>query len=362
MKTGRTLEAVAAEVERIHKTKRDYVADTRHLELASDEHGSILSIAGADIPALTVSPLAHSQIADRLDIPSRYYKRLASQHPSILDQNVNGLFAEKPERRMVRALDGRVRAFLSDRYQRLDNWDLANVILPELKRLGDAYEGIEVESCELTEQRLYIKARLPKVEVDLGVIQSGRYAGLRDIVQPLLCFTNSEVGKGALSASLGIWRKVCVNGLMGLDVLSRHHLGAQVGDGGDVEELYADDTIRADAEAFWRKVRDVTRAMVDEVSFGLYAEKFRATQEVGMARPAKAVEVLQDRYGFSQGEGESILTELVADGQPTLFGLINAITAMAQQVEDYDRASEVESFAGRLLHEAPLAREVVAAR
>lgn len=110
MKAGRSLQEV---IERVHKTKKDFVADTRSLEFASDKHGSILTINGADEPGLAVSRLAHTQIADRLKIPQAFYDRLGKDHPQILDQNVNGLFGAEPERRMVRALDGRVRAFLA---------------------------------------------------------------------------------------------------------------------------------------------------------------------------------------------------------------------------------------------------------
>ena len=39
---------------------------------------------------------------------------------------------------MVRTLDGNARAFLSDRYRRLDNYDLLAHVLPMLRELPDA--------------------------------------------------------------------------------------------------------------------------------------------------------------------------------------------------------------------------------
>ena len=38
---------------------------------------------------------------------------------------------------MVRTLDGQVRAVLSDRYRRLDNYDLAENVLPILQQLPE---------------------------------------------------------------------------------------------------------------------------------------------------------------------------------------------------------------------------------
>ena len=71
------------------------------------------------------------------------YQRMRDQAPELLAANVNEWFQQKPERRMVRTLDGQMRAFLSDRYRRLDNFDLALAVLPVLKEMG---EGLKIVS------------------------------------------------------------------------------------------------------------------------------------------------------------------------------------------------------------------------
>lgn len=50
---------------------------------------------------------------------------MRQEYPSLLDENINRWFQKTPERRMLRTLDGNIRAFLSDRYHRLDNLELA---------------------------------------------------------------------------------------------------------------------------------------------------------------------------------------------------------------------------------------------
>ena len=57
---------------------------------------------------------------------------MRKEAPEPLATNVNEWFHNKPERRMIRTLDGQARAFLSDRYRRLDNYDLASTVLPIL--------------------------------------------------------------------------------------------------------------------------------------------------------------------------------------------------------------------------------------
>ena len=53
------------------------------------------------------------------------YKR----QPELLAENVNSWFQREPTQRMVRTLDGTVRAFLSNRYRRIDNLDIAEIVL-----------------------------------------------------------------------------------------------------------------------------------------------------------------------------------------------------------------------------------------
>ena len=128
MKAGRTLQELAAEIARQSAGKRDFVADTRELTMLTTSDGSELHVGGSGEFALR--PLASEQIADYLDIPRKFYGRLRGDHPALLDHNVNALLRHEPKRRMVRTLDGQARAFLSDRYRRLDNDELAEAILP----------------------------------------------------------------------------------------------------------------------------------------------------------------------------------------------------------------------------------------
>jgi hypothetical protein len=71
-----------------------------------------------------VNPLAHKQLATKLDVPTAFYERMQTKHPDILSDMVNALFTREPQKTMVRTLDGRARAIRSDGYRTLDNYDL----------------------------------------------------------------------------------------------------------------------------------------------------------------------------------------------------------------------------------------------
>jgi uncharacterized protein (TIGR00255 family) len=50
---------------------------------------------------------------------------MLQEDPELLAANVNNWFHDQPQRRMVRTLDGKARAFLSDSYRTIDNLDVA---------------------------------------------------------------------------------------------------------------------------------------------------------------------------------------------------------------------------------------------
>ena len=56
------------------------------------------------------------------------------------------------------------------------------------------------------------------------------------------------------------------------------------------------------------------------------------------------VELTSKNYGFNQTEQESILDYLIRGGDMSLYGLSNAVTRMSQDVDSYDRATELESI------------------
>ena len=87
--------------------------------------------------------------------------------PFLLAKNVNDWMAEKNKRRLIRTVgnpDGIIRAFLSDRYRPLDNYDLLGAIMPVLQQYD-----FEVKSCELTETHFYLKAIVPTLTTDISV-------------------------------------------------------------------------------------------------------------------------------------------------------------------------------------------------
>lgn len=154
MKAGRTLQSLAEELARQSTSRKDYLAPQG--AIAAEVVDGDIRLDGLNGDLVAITPYAHGQFADHLGIPKRYYDRMRAEQPGLLASNLNTwLHAAPGEKRMVRTLDGRARAFLSPKYRPLDNFDLADAVLPTLVGLG-----VEVLSAELTETRMYIKGVL----------------------------------------------------------------------------------------------------------------------------------------------------------------------------------------------------------
>jgi len=340
MKSGRSLVNLAQELARQLATKQDLVVPTSLLRCHTDEGGSCKMIIDAKdgVGEYGITNLARRQLAEKLKIPFTYFERMRTEQPVLLDRNVNTWLQTDHDRRMIRTLDGQVRAVLSDRYRRLDNYDLAENVLPILQRLTDA----RFESVELTETKMYLKVVTPRVEYEIAP---------GDVVQAGIAITNSEVGHGTLSVQPLVYRLVCRNGLIASDrALRKTHVGRILQQEEDVITVFRDDTLAADDKAFFLKVRDVVEAAVSEATFRQVAQKMQKTLDIKLTGdPVKAVEVLANRYTLNESERAGVLRHLIVEGDLSAYGIVNAVTHCSDDVDDYDRATEFEALGGKLI-------------
>lgn len=337
MQHGISLQELARKIEGNKQLKADYVADTSAMQMViqSDKRPVLELERHGQFPLL---PLAHDQIGARVNIPSKYYDRMLTDAPDLLATNVNRWFQQTPEKRMLRTLGGDGRSFLSNRYQRIENEQIAEAALPVLMDLP----GVQIVSSEVTDRRMYIHFVVPTIE---GEVKVG------DVVQAGGIISNSEVGLGSASVAGLIWRLWCLNGAKTGETFRKNHVGRQVDEG---EMQWGEDTVQADDKAILLKVRDMVRAVVDETKFKATVNKLKGLTEVRVASdPVKAIEVLSQKVGANETEKASILKSLIEGGDLSAWGLVNAVTAQAHTAKSYDRAVEFESAGGALIDMAP---------
>jgi hypothetical protein len=348
VKYGRSIQELAAEIARQQNAKRDLVAATTDIAMMTDDEMRVALNVGDS--RFDINEIAHDQIDVYAGIPAKYYDVMLAEQPALLAQNVNTWLKAKGEKRLVRTMDGRARAFLSDRYRPLENYDLAEAILPVLGNLR-----LELISCEVTERRMYLKAVDKRINRD---IPSGRRMGdgshtIFDTCVPAIVISNSEVGYGQLSVETAIWTKACTNlAVFTQDSMKRRHVGArhEIAAGENIAELLSDDTRRVTDQALWLQVRDVVKAAFDEARFASRCAKIAETSKQKIeGDPVKVIEVTAKRFGITDTERPSVLRHLIEGGDLTRYGLFNAITRTAEDLPDYDRATEFEHIGGNVI-------------
>jgi hypothetical protein len=97
-------------------------------------------------------------------------------------------------------------------------------------------------------------------------------------------------------------------------------------------------------------IRDTLKAALDEAVFDRYIAKLEGTtMNMIEGDVSKAVEVLGNNLGFSETEQSGILRHLAGGGDLSQYGLANAVTRLAEDAADYDRATELETLGARVI-------------
>jgi hypothetical protein len=318
------------ELERQKKNSLDLIVESSTLKAVPDEKDGI-RLAIPEYGEFPLTEWAHGQLADKVGIPRRYYERMRNSGKSwLLAENVNAWLGER-ERRLIRILDGKIRAILSDRYRMMDNYDIVFLALDEFKRR----ETVEIYRIDLTETMLYLKA------IDRTLAESIRE---EDVVYGGIIIRNSEVGASALRIEPFILRRVCGNGLILQQSLKKIHLGRQTLEIGEID--WSDETRELEDRAIWSKVRDIIRATFDRQVFQSWIKKLRESTQVKIEKPIEAVENIVGHLGLSEEQKQRLLMHF---SEPTKYGLINAVANLAGESKNIEEQVKLEEFAGRML-------------
>jgi hypothetical protein len=299
--------------------------------------------------------LAVEQLADKLGIPLAYARKLYTARPDLFEANVNGWLHGKGDRltaggeyiptehdprsfllRMFRPDDGpepgMLRAILSDRYKRIDHLD---VLTSAIEGINNAGLPVQVQACDLTDRRMYVRIHAPSVEVlapDLLRGYRSPWTGDQGTDNPTVfagfVLSNSETGEGSWTIAPQIIVRICTNGMtMKRDVLRQVHLGGKL-DQGVVR--YGEDTQAAQLELVKLKARDTVATFLD-VEY-VRAKVAELTEQAGVKldNPAKAVEIVTQRLSYTEGQRADVLRMFVEGGQMTAGGVMQAVTAAAQ--------------------------------
>ena len=361
MKPGISLAELNTEVQRQAAARVDFLCNTqaslRLVQMKDMPRGiALVSLddGAAQLNRWELTDTAHDQIASWIEIPRKYYDRLLVDHPDMLIDNVNKLFEREPGTRMVRTLDGKCRAFMSDRYRRLDNDQVLAEVLPHILAKGSSGQrDHKVLQSIISDKQMALSVVFtdPALAQDIGVTAKGS----RDIVNPGFKISNSEVGRGSLSMKGFFYRTYCNNGCVwaaeGTEIeFQRNHSGSKLT--ATMERvIFTDEARQAEDRALMLALRDMIGGMGSiEVSQQMGDALRAAKTGDSIVKPVAAIEQLAKTVGLLESEKDQALQNLIAEADFSRYGALNAITAIANQPETSDdRALELEEIGGSLL-------------
>lgn len=302
--------------------------------------------------------VADEGLSEKLGIPRAYLAKMREQAVNLYDLNVNGwLDRVNPGKRyLVRGFrgddgDGVARAFLSDSYKRIENLDVLMAVLD-----GVAQSGVHVDitGCDLTERRMYVRISAPEVFAlapDLLRNYRSPFTGAAGADNPVVfagfVVTNSEVGCGAFSIVPRVTIRVCKNGVTHTqDAVRNVHLGGRL-DEGVVQ--WSDDTQKKHLDLISAKARDAVTQFLTPDYVQAKVTEMERDAGVEVTDVEKTLKVVGQTLAFNDDRRASILSHFVKGGDTTAGGVMQAVTSVAQTLDDADEAYDMESKALRAM-------------
>jgi hypothetical protein len=310
------LERLIEELEGQKPLKWDKKAGSSELQMLPLENQVKLQI-GSDSSFSIIQP-CHVQIAEKLEIPLKYYHKMESEAPELLAENVNTWLRKTEKDFFIRGLEDSVRAFLSDRYRVIDHLDVLYCSLNELQ----AHEA-EVEDCFLSEIEMNIKVKSQRLRDFV------RHRD--DLIMGGLFLTNSETGHKALRVEPRLFRVKCSNGMIIEEFVTREiHIGDEVFD-----------------DMIYLSIRKSIRELFSR--FGEITQTLREATEIKVKSPQKVINNVVEQYKLSEAQKENILIAFGAEPEYDKYGIANAITLAAQKEETWEKSTELERIGGNLI-------------
>lgn len=329
----------------------DYLAPTHDLQKATTDDGLpyVVMEASGGVPTqlFDINEVAFGQISANAGIDVRTARRLQDDVPSEFDAVINALWRKNPNTRMLRThaytdidpdrkvvgSNGKLRAFVSDKFKTFDNAHLLNATIPQLMESDAQWQ---VVSGDVTERSMYIRLK--------SAIQTGEGANLRDVMANGIGLKNSETGHGSIAVFQMFWTLACLNGMQTANISRSSHITSAR----DSAEwgLLTTEAKDADNKALELKVRDLVASYSSRSSFDEVLESMRrANADVIQGETTEAVQNLGKVLQLTKKETANVLDGLLntigqagyESGSPvTRATLINAVTNVANSAHADD--------------------------
>jgi len=289
-----------------------------------------------NVHAAVTGPLVPTErglrsMAERLGIPATWLVDLITKDDewhaaSNLINNLIYSAHAKGQHYLVRQIDHKIRAVLSDRYRRIDNFDLIGPFIRGIESwLPDR---VDVDYAHVDGSGMSVAVTFPEALH----VEQGEAKG--DTFQGGFLLRNSEVGLGAMECVPRIWRVACSNGLIVEEKKFRKvHLGANLTDG-------ARDVLQ---QAIYESIQHCLDAMPAIVE-AMHSRRAEPEDNI----PAR-LDALAKHHSLGDDGRNKLFQAFAQEPDYSRYGVIQAVTAAARDEDDLEAKQNLESLGGVLV-------------
>lgn len=332
------------------KIAQDYIAPIG-VNLKINDHSPVITFSAngslrMDMPdgQFTLHDNAIRQLADRMGIPQRYLRGLASGEPwakqlaaTLLNEHSGWT---QRSRVLVRTVGQQVRGVLSDSYRRLNSVEILTAFVQEA-----ADQGAVISDAYMNDTKIWAETILP-TPLTVPTAKNGDvviFAGAR--------FSTSDYGDGAVDMRAFLLNGACLNGMVRESVMKQVHLGSKLPDNLQLSQQ----TYELDTKTTVSAVRDLTKGLFSKDNLMKKAIEIQGASEMEVDFEHELKRLTRDG-GLLKQEGKEVEKILMRNdpedgvqGGATLWKLTQAITAHARELSP-ERSRELHELSGQLLN------------
>lgn len=332
------------------KIAQDYIAPIG-VNLKINDHSPVITFSAngslrMDMPdgQFTLHDNAIGQLADRMGIPQRYLRGLASGEPwakqlaaTLLNEHSGWT---QRSRVLVRTVGAQVRGVLSDSYRRLNSVEILTAFVQEA-----AQQGAVISDAYMNDTKIWAETILP-TPLTVPTAKNGDvviFAGAR--------FSTSDYGDGAVDMRAFLLNGACLNGMVRESVMKQVHLGSKLPDNLQLSQQ----TYELDTKTTVSAVRDLTKGLFSKDNLMKKAIEIQGASEMEVDFEHELKRLTRDG-GLLKQEGKEVEKILMRNdpedgvqGGATLWKLTQAITAHARELSP-ERSRELHELSGQLLN------------
>lgn len=332
------------------KIAQDYIAPIG-VNLKINDHSPVITFSAngslrMDMPdgQFDLHDNAIGQLADRMGIPQRYLRGLASGEPwakqlaaTLLNEHSGWT---QRSRVLVRTVGKQVRGVLSDSYRRLNSVEILTAFVQEA-----ADQGAVISDAYMNDTKIWAETILP-TPFTVPTAKNGDvviFAGAR--------FSTSDYGDGAVDMRAFLLNGACLNGMVRESVMKQVHLGSKLPDNLQLSQQ----TYELDTKTTVSAVRDLTKGLFGIENLKKKAIEIQGASEMEVDFEHELKRLTRDG-GLLKQEGKEVEKILMRNdpedgvqGGATLWKLTQAITAHARELSP-ERSRELHELSGQLLN------------